>query len=235
MNESEIIKKIRKTLKLTQVEFSKRLGITQAAISAIESGGNVSYDTIKKLQLIFNINPQYISSGGKGDMFIGINMVSESLAPYKNGKTSEVMEGRPNMIMVPLKAYGGFLTGYANEVFLNTLEKVYFPFIKGRCYGFEVEDYSMYKSRVIEGELFETGFKPNDWLACTEIEGFSWLRHGNNYVFQTIDGIIIKRFVKIENNYCYLTSINEEYNPVAPIYLKNIKVMYFVERKTTKP
>lgn len=37
MNESEIIKKIRKTLKLTQVDFSKRLGITQASLKRLSA------------------------------------------------------------------------------------------------------------------------------------------------------------------------------------------------------
>lgn len=223
--EGDILRRAVKLSEYTAEEIAAKSGMSRAQLYLLYKQDSIS-DYYKNCLKVAKIDL---------DKIIHLSEVKEPRAPYKNGKTAEVIEGKPNMIMVPLKAYGGFLTGYANEVFLNTLEKVNFPFIKGRCYGFEVEDYSMYKNRIIDGEIYDTGFKPGDWLACTVIEGFTWLRPGNNYVFQTVDGIVIKRFVKIENNYCYLTSINEEYNPVDPIYLKNIKVIYFVERKTTKP
>ncbi len=35
-----------------------------------------------------------------------------------------------NCFMIPLKAFGGFLEGYKNKVFLDSLEKSYFPNIK---------------------------------------------------------------------------------------------------------
>lgn len=43
------------------------------------------------------------------------------------------------MYVVPVKAYGGFLKGYENPIFLDNLIKTPLPFIQGQCFAFEVE------------------------------------------------------------------------------------------------
>jgi SOS-response transcriptional repressor LexA len=142
-----------------------------------------------------------------------------SVKPKSNVKPFTRSTGVNNMYIVPIKAYGGFLTGYESPVFLDTLEKAPFPFIKGECFAFEVDGFSMYKDYV-----------PGDFVVTTPVENFDWLSKGKVYVFQTIDGIILKCFDRIENDHIYLYSLNDEYNPVEPIHLKNIKKVYFKEK-----
>jgi len=121
-------------------------------------------------------------------------------------------------MIVPLKAYGGFLNGYANRVFLDSLEYAQFPFIKGQCFAFEVEGFSMMPE-----------ITPGDYVVCTEIPDVNWLNKGKIYVFQTIDGLVIKVFEEIKNDEVYLKSLNEDYNPVKPIPQKSIKKIYYKE------
>lgn len=117
---------------------------------------------------------------------------------------------------VTIKAQGGFLEGYGDTILLEqNVEKVYFPFFKGECFSFEVEGLSMVPE-----------YMPGDRFISTPIENFNHLVKGRTYVFQTIDGIIIKEFVGIENDYIHLKSHNEDYNPVKPIHLKEIKRVY---------
>lgn len=123
-----------------------------------------------------------------------------------------------NLMIVPLKAYGGFLNGYANRVFLDSLEYAHFPFIKGQCYAFEIEGFSMMPE-----------IMPGDYVVCTEIPDVTWLTKGKIYVFQTIDGLVIKQFEEINGDKVYLNSINEEYNPVKPIPVKSVKKIYYKE------
>lgn len=124
--------------------------------------------------------------------------------------------GKPNMWVVPIKAQGGFLEGYGDNVLMaQNLEKVYFPFIGQECFAFEIDGLSMI-----------TDYLPGEYFVGTPIENFNHLVKGRVYVFQTIDGIILKEFVKIEEDYIYLRSQNEDYNPVKPIYLKEIKRVY---------
>lgn len=124
-----------------------------------------------------------------------------------------------NLIVVPLKVQGGFLKGYENRVFMDQLEYYHFPWVKGRCFDFEVEDFSM--SPYLE---------PHDHVVCTEILDHTWMSKGKIYVIFTTEGKCIKFFDRIENDNMYLVSLNEEYNPVDPIPLKSIKRIFFKER-----
>lgn len=123
-----------------------------------------------------------------------------------------------NLMIVPLKAYGGFLNGYANRVFLDSLEYAHFPFIKGQCFAFEIEGFSMMPD-----------IMPGDYVVCTEIPDTNWLNKGKIYVFQTIEGLCIKVFEEIKDEKVYLKSINNEYNPVTPIPVKSVKKIYYKE------
>lgn len=63
------IKEVRKTLKLTQVEFAETLGITNASISKIEAGINTpSEQTIKSICREFNVSYLWLTTGA-GEMF----------------------------------------------------------------------------------------------------------------------------------------------------------------------
>ncbi|MCY4781468.1 hypothetical protein ORI89_17565 [Sphingobacterium sp. UT-1RO-CII-1] len=124
--------------------------------------------------------------------------------------------GSANMWVVPIKAQGGFLEGYGDDIVMEqNIEKVYFPFIGSECFAFEIEGLSML-----------TEYVPGEYFIGTPIENFNHLVKGRSYVFQTIDGIILKEFVNIEDDYIYLRSLNEDYNPVKPIYLKEVKRVY---------
>ena len=63
------LKKIRKELKLSQEEFGKQLGLTRAAIAAVEADNNkFSNDVLCKLILTFDVNVNYLLVG-KGNVF----------------------------------------------------------------------------------------------------------------------------------------------------------------------
>lgn len=58
------IKQIRKEYALTQVEFSKRIGVTNAHISAIEKGKTIpSYALIKLISKEFKVNELWLTNG----------------------------------------------------------------------------------------------------------------------------------------------------------------------------
>lgn len=167
--------------------------------------------------------------------FIGADIVKEPETAYGNASPYMKSNGRKNLIVVPLKAFGGFLAGYKNKVYIDSLEHHSFPWIHGECYAFEIEGFSMYKTKLIDGEIFEVGYKPGSFVVATPLEKFEGLMKGRDYVFQTTDGIIVKRFKGLKDDHCQLESINEEYNPVKPLHLKSIKRMYYVEQNIKKP
>jgi transcriptional regulator with XRE-family HTH domain len=64
------VKKIRKTLKLTQHDFAKVLAMSQSQIACVETTQRgVNDRTIKLICDSFNANPQWLRTG-EGDMFV---------------------------------------------------------------------------------------------------------------------------------------------------------------------
>lgn len=86
------LKEIRSQLRLSQEEFGKQIGLTRAAIAAVEAGNNkFSNDVLCKLILTFNVNINYLLVG-KGCIFNApefedvkaeiLNEVNEILVKY---------------------------------------------------------------------------------------------------------------------------------------------------------
>lgn len=70
---NERLKKLRKTLDLTQQEFADRIGIARGNIGAYEVGKNAPSDAV--ISLIcreFNVNEEWLRSG-TGDMFLPVD------------------------------------------------------------------------------------------------------------------------------------------------------------------
>lgn len=187
--------------KITMDEVAKRLGVSRVQV----------YNYFKSENISAKIRAKIIKEFGAKEE----DLMSDSIKP--NAKPARFMgDGTPNMWIVPIKAQGGFLEGYGDSVLLEqNIEKVYFPFIGQECFAFEIDGLSML-----------TEYVPGEYFVGTPIENFNHLLKGRVYVFQTIDGIIIKEFVKIEDDYIHLRSHNEDYNPVKPIYLKEVKRVY---------
>lgn len=137
---------------------------------------------------------------------------------------------RDNLIIVPIKAFGGFLMGYDDKVFLDGLQRMPEPLIQGECYRFEVDGFSMYYYEIIKGRILEEGYKPGSWVLATEVEAQDHMLKGKDYVLVTTDGVLIKRFEKLEEKKALFTCINDEY-PGVVLDRKGIKKIYLVQKK----
>lgn len=126
-----------------------------------------------------------------------------------------------NIIYVPLFAYGGFLGGYRNTVFMDTLEHFRLPGVTGEHFAFEIGGFSMTKPG------HELSATPGDIAISRMTEDFKHMVKGRGYILQTIDGILYKIFDKITDEKASFHSLNEDYDGLT-IKLKDIKRVYFV-------
>jgi transcriptional regulator with XRE-family HTH domain len=70
LSAAERLKLLRKTLKLNQTEFAKKLGVTFSAVSLMELGKtNLTDQNINLICLTFHIREEWLREG-KGEMFI---------------------------------------------------------------------------------------------------------------------------------------------------------------------
>ena len=120
MSRKERFKAARKALGLTQVEFAEKLGMTQAGISAIESGRVKTSDRmIQILSNTFSISAEWLRTG-EGEMLVEPS-VDEQLAQF----VGEVLAGRPDdlrraflVAMAQLDENGwNSLAGFARTVY----------------------------------------------------------------------------------------------------------------------
>lgn len=153
------------------------------------------------------------------DKFYGVykmeldDKLNEPEVPYQR---------KGNIIAVPLHAYGGFLQGYKNIVYMDSLERFTLPDVHGEHYAFEVQGVSMIDFA-----------SPGDWAISRWEEHPDYMAKGKPYVLQTIDGILIKFFDRFEGKdekkRAWFTSKNKEYEPIS-IPVKELKKIYFVNR-----
>lgn len=91
MKINDRIKAIRKDSKinLSQEEFGKRIGITKASVSRIESGeNNPSEQTLILICREFNVNEEWLRTG-EGEMFVKLNRGALAARIVGNALTSD--------------------------------------------------------------------------------------------------------------------------------------------------
>ena len=71
MSVNQRLRQVRKHLKMQQIDFAKRLGLSQAGISWLEQEGNtVSEQIFRLLHLDFHVSEEWLRTG-EGPMFFG--------------------------------------------------------------------------------------------------------------------------------------------------------------------
>ena len=77
MTEHERIIEVRKTMSLTQEEFGKRIGVTRAAVSNIESGNRgVTEQMRRSICREFSVDEEWLRTG-EGNMMLPFDRTSE--------------------------------------------------------------------------------------------------------------------------------------------------------------
>lgn len=161
------------------------------------------------------------------------NKFNALLSDYKELK-KEAEPLNPNAIIyVPLVnqyAYAGYLNGYQNETYMDTLPTI--PFIadheaKGNYIAFEVKGDSM-------NDGTEDSYLEGDRLLCREIPFHLWKDsklHIKKWDFVIVheDGIVVKRIIDhdVENHTITVHSLNELY-PDRTIDLSEVKQIFNV-------
>jgi phage repressor protein C with HTH and peptisase S24 domain len=203
------LKRVRKYLKVTQLDFAEKIGVTQGYISEVENGkSTLSEKTIERIEAEYTIKLE--------NYLIEKNTVNEARPIYYSGKHDE----DDVIYHVPVMAEAGFTAGYKSPQSNGEMERYYLPGLPGGGYSFEVTGESMVRT-LSPREVIITFKKP--------IERGEDLAEGKIYVFVMRDGICIKRFGGYEDGYIILLSDNPNYEPVR-ILNEDIINVYKVRR-----
>lgn len=210
---SNNLKVIRKKQKITQQQLAKMLGITRASVGAYEEGrARPNYDLLKKISQLFNLSIDQLiksdlsklddkerSATAQGTDISGNNL--RVLAITVDSKEREFIQ------LVPQKAVAGYLSGYADQEYVEDLAKFRLPILQEGTYrAFEISGDSMLP--ILPGSII-IGEYISNWYD---------IKDGHTYiVVSSRDGVVYKRlFNKLETSgEIILQSDNPSYPPFS--------------------
>lgn len=205
---NERIKRALSEAKVSQEKLANALGVTDAAVNG-RLNSDKDIDSVAFIEavsgltgrsknwLIYGLEPSEYSNLDK--VFLGhkSNMkrfyASEASEKYLAGqeiRTIPIMvdaTGRELMTFVPVKAQAGYMKGYGDPHFIETLPAFNLPtFTEGSYRMFQVDGNSML-------QLGGGGLHDGDIVIAQYLEDFFSIRDNRVYVVVCAEGVVVKR------------------------------------------
>ena len=238
------------TLKVSGYKLSKQSNlVTQQKLTNARNGrNNISTDIVMELcRLYEQVNPDYILTG-KGSMLTTGGNVSKDFTNTSGSGSATVITGNDAVVNMgaeakPMKlehivfaplvsqyAYAGYLSGYADEEYIEGLPVV--PFFadheaKGNYVAFEVRGDSM-------DDGTDEGYMDGDRILGREIPPDLWVSsklHIRKWDFIIVhtEGILIKRIIAhdVDKHLITIHSLNDMYEDKV-LDLKDVRKIFNV-------
>lgn len=235
----EIDTKIREIIDffgLNNHSFAKRIGVTSTTIDSITTGRLQSdgsrkrtkpgYDLLERMIEEFSIDPEYLF--GKSNQILKQKQQETSTYGGIPQVVAVNQEGDENVVYVPIKARAGYLDGYGDTEFIETLPSFNMPHLTNgtfRC--FEVQGNSMVRT-----------FFDGDLVFGKYVEDLQDIKDGRVYVIVSKnDGIVLKRVINRieERGKLILKSDNKNGNyPTYTINSEEIMEAWYVTMFASK-
>lgn len=230
------IKTIIQHFNLNNFSFSKRIGVTGTTVDSIVNGRaqadgtrkktKPGYDVLTAIINEFNINPDYLF--GKSDAMLKSEV--PQIQTYSGVPQVIAVNdtGHENVVYVPIKARAGYLDGYGDTEFIDTLPSFNMPHLNNgtfRC--FEVQGNSMVRT-----------FFDGDLVFGKYVEDLRDIKDGRVYIIVSQnDGIVLKRVINRieERGKLILKSDNKDGNyPTYTINSEEIMEVWYVTMFASK-
>ena len=180
---SNRILQLRDLLSLSQTEFARKIGISQGALSQLESGRtNLSIETLKNLSDSLHINCNWMVSG-QGQMFSEHSQYA-SLGPDQ----VRPIAGKVWIPLVREEAHAGYVKNIDDEDFISALDVYQIP-------GFESGTFRLFE---IEGDSMIPTIYPREIVVCEPVEEIDTIQSGTLGVVITKESIVAKRIYQLD-------------------------------------
>lgn len=221
---------------LNNYAFSKRIGVTGTTIDSIVNGRpqpdgtrkktKPGYDVLSAIIDQFNINPDYLF--GKSDIMLKQDVAKIQTYSGVPQVVAVNQNDEENVVYVPVKARAGYLDGYGDSEYIETLPSFHMPQLTNGTYRcFEVQGNSMVRT-----------FFDGDLVFGKYVEDLSDIKDGRVYVIVSKnDGIVLKRVINRieERGKLILKSDNNDGNyPTYTIEAEDIMEVWYVTMFASK-
>jgi transcriptional regulator with XRE-family HTH domain len=210
---------LRKQKGLTQEQLADKLAINRAMIGSYEeSRAEPKYELLQRMAYLFKVSIHDMIDSDMEKQFAQKNRTNNSSHKglYKDieGRGLRVLpivvdrENRELITVVPSKAAAGYLNGYADPEFIETLPTFNLPFDR-----FKTD--RTYRTFQISGDSM-LPIESGSYIICEYVMNWHDIRDGYPYIIVTAnDGIVFKRlYNRIHDSGTFLLkSDNLEYEP----------------------
>jgi len=202
---------LRNQLKLSQVSFSKRIKITQGALSQIENGHTqISIDTLRNISSVLEVNCNWLVNG-KGAIFLSDDL---------NRKIQK-------KVLIPFihnEAAAGYSKNYNNSAYIDKLDVYQIP-------GFESGSYRLFE---VSGNSMQPTILSGEIVICEEATDLLKQGNGKLAIIVSNEGLFAKRVYSIpeDENILLLKSDNPAFETFT-MKFDDIKEIWEIKSKIT--
>ncbi|WP_420581079.1 XRE family transcriptional regulator [Reichenbachiella sp.] len=200
------IKFLRKKFGYTQETFAEAIGIKRSLVGAYEEGrADPRLNNLLRMSEVFNVSVDTLISKVVSELS-GDELHQQEEGSAKVLAITVDKDENENIELIPQKASAGYMNGYADPTYIETMPKFQLPMLpKNATYrAFEISGDSMLPllpGTVIIGEY---------------VENISNIKNGKTYVLLSKEeGVVYKRVFNYveENGKLFLVSDNKSYAP----------------------
>jgi transcriptional regulator with XRE-family HTH domain len=212
---SDNIRHLRVKKGFSQEIVAESLLISRASLAKYESGTNQApYETLVRISHYYHVSIDLLLTADirkiNMDQLLKLDD-NRILLPIVVDKAGD------NVIeIVPHKAKAGYMTGYSDPEYIESLQYISLPMLKGGKYrAFEVDGDSM------------PPFKTGTYIVGKYVENAKELKKGKTYLVMTTEGMTYKRLKDIREEYLVLDSDNELYQSFEVPYGQILQLWEF--------
>lgn len=221
---------------LNNFSFSKHIGVTGTTIDSIVNGRpqadgsrkktKPGYDVLSAIIEAFDVNPDFLF--GKSTTMLKSDVKDNQTYSGMPQVIAVNQTGDENVVYVPVKARAGYLDGYGDPEYIETLPSFNMPHLTNGTYRcFEVKGNSMVRT-----------FFDGDLVFGKYVENLEDIKDGRIYIIVSKnDGIVLKRVINriTERRKLILKSDNKDGNyPTYTINAEDIVEVWYVTMYASK-
>ncbi len=198
---SDNIRFLRDQKNLTQEALSEKIQLSRVRYSKYENGrSEAPYEVLIKISKYFNISI---------DLLLTVDIRKFPVEKMVNLPGNKIIvpvvvdsDGNNFIEIVPQKASMGYLKGFSDPEFIESLQKMQLPFLKN----------GKYRAFLADGDSMPP-FADQSIIIGEYVEKLEDLKADKEYIFVTNEGITYKTFLKKNKKFVTVSADNSFYEP----------------------
>ncbi|MEJ2005623.1 MAG: helix-turn-helix domain-containing protein [Cyclobacteriaceae bacterium] len=174
---------LRNMLQMSQVNFAKKIHISQGALSQIENGkSQISLETLRNISHELNVNCNWVVNG-QGNIFMNGEAATSKPKDVKKVVVKPGGTKKPGLPLVKSSDLKKYVKKYGDPDFIKDLDMYLIP-------GYEEGDIRLFE---VPNEDMAPSLAPGEIAICESLDDHTALENGTLVVIVTKEGVHFRR------------------------------------------